>query len=149
MFGIETGLDSNARKNRSGHIMENHVKGIFNAHGVPFQQEVYSSSLKELSCLGVDLKRFDFVIETADKTYLVEVNFYGGGGSKLNEVARAYTEIAEKINGLPKYEFVWITDGKGWCSARNKLEAAYNSIPCVYNLTTITDFIKRIKDFEQ
>ncbi len=145
VFGIETGLDSNARKNRSGHIMEDRVRDIFTAHGVPFQQEVYSSSIEALSCLGVDLKRFDFVIETPAKTYLIEVNFYGSGGSKLNEVARAYTEIAEKINALPQYEFVWITDGKGWNSAKNKLEAAYSSIPSVYNLTTITDFIERVK----
>lgn len=145
VFGIETGLDSNARKNRSGKIMEKRVRDIFVAAGIEFQQEVYSSSIKELSCLGVDLKRFDFVIETPRKTYLIEVNFYGSGGSKLNEVARSYTEIAEKINALSRYEFVWITDGQGWNSARNKLEAAYSSIPSVYNLTSISSFIYQVQ----
>lgn len=145
VFGIETGLDSNARKNRSGKIMEKRVRDILVAAGIEFRQEVYSSSIKELSCLGVDLKRFDFVIETPRKTYLIEVNFYGSGGSKLNEVARSYTEIAEKINTLSRYEFVWITDGQGWNSARNKLEAAYSSIPSVYNLTSISSFIYQVQ----
>ena len=146
VFGIETGLDSNARKNRSGRIMEKRVRDIFKAEGIKFRSEVYSSSIKSLSCLGVDLKRFDFVVETSRKTYLIEVNFYGSGGSKLNEVARSYTEIAEKINSLAPYEFVWITDGKGWNKAKNKLEEAYRSIPSIYNLTSISHFIRRIQE---
>ena len=91
--------------------------------------------------LGDDEKRFDFVIETSDKTYLIEVNFYSGGGSKLNEVARSYSYIAPKINSVPGFEFIWITDGIGWKSAKNKLQEAYNIIPSIYNLTNITEFI--------
>ena len=98
-----------------------------------------------MKCLGEDLKRFDFVITTSVKTYLIEVNFYSGGGSKLNEVARSYSELAPKINQFPNYEFIWITDGVGWKSARNKLEEAYYAIPGIYNLTTITDFIDKVK----
>lgn len=145
VFGIETGLDTNARKNRSGHIMENTVAKIFQEHNIKFRQEVYSSEFPALSVLGTDEKRFDFYIETATKKYLIEVNFYSGGGSKLNEVARAYTELAPKINSLKGFEFVWITDGIGWKSARNKLEEAYNTIPSVYNLTNISSFIESIK----
>ena len=88
---------------------------------------------------------FDFVIVASGKTYLIEVNFYSGGGSKLNEVARSYTEIAPKVNGVPNFEFVWITDGIGWNSARNKLEEAFAAIPSIYNLTTISEFISKIK----
>ena len=84
-------------------------------------------------------------IETRSKKYLIEVNFYSGGGSKLNEVARAYTELAPKVNSVEGYEFVWITDGIGWKSARNKLEEAYNTIPSVYNLTNVTAFIESLK----
>ncbi|MBQ9678998.1 MAG: type II restriction endonuclease [Prevotella sp.] len=145
VFGIETGLDTNARKNRSGHIMENAVAKIFQENNIKFRQEVYSSEFPALSVLGTDEKRFDFYIETATKKYLIEVNFYSGGGSKLNEVARAYTELAPKINSLKGFEFVWITDGIGWKSARNKLEEAYNTIPSVYNLTNISSFIDCIK----
>ena len=110
VFGIETGLDTNARKNRSGHIMENTVARIFKDNSVAFRQEVYSSEFPELSVLGTDEKRFDFYINTAKKKYLIEVNFYSGGGSKLNEVARAYTELAPKVNSVAGFEFVSYTE---------------------------------------
>lgn len=146
VFGVETGLDTNARKNRSGHLMEEQVASIFDKAGVKYRQEVYSSEYPELAVLGEDKKRFDFVIETSSTKYLIEVNFYSGGGSKLNEVARAYSELSPKINSVNGFEFVWITDGKGWESAQNKLEEAFYAIPNVYNLTTIYDFLEQIKE---
>jgi len=146
VFGIETGLDTNARKNRSGHIMENTVAQIFKDNNIKYRQEIYSSEWQTITdVLGDDEKRFDFVIETETKTYLIEVNFYSGGGSKLNEVARSYSDIAPKINTVKGFEFVWITDGIGWKSAKNKLQEAYSIIPRVYNLTDINDFIKELK----
>lgn len=146
VFGVETGLDTNARKNRSGHLMESQVAAILNKAGIKYLQEVYSTEYPELAVLGEDKKRFDFVIETSANKYLIEVNFYSGGGSKLNEVARAYSELSPKINAVDGFEFVWITDGKGWMSARNKLEEAFYAIPHVYNLTTINDFLKQVKE---
>lgn len=146
VFGIETGLDSNARKNRSGHVMEGMVARILDKNGVRYRQEVYSSEWSEITkVLGDDEKRFDFVIQTPKKTYLIEVNFYSGGGSKLNEVARSYSDIAPKINSVPGFEFVWITDGIGWKSAKNKLQEAYSIIPSIYNLTSIKYFIQEVK----
>ena len=146
VFGIETGLDSNARKNRSGHVMEGMVARILDKNGVRYRQEVYSSEWSEITkVLGDDEKRFDFVIQTPKKTYLIEVNFYSGGGSKLNEVARSYSDIAPKINSVPGFDFVWITDGIGWKSAKNKLQEAYSIIPSIYNLTSIKDFIQEVK----
>lgn len=146
VFGIETGLDSNARKNRSGHVMEGMVASILKKNGIKFRQEVYSTEWSNLQrVLGDDEKRFDFVIQTPKKTYLIEVNFYSGGGSKLNEVARSYSDIAPKINSVPGFEFVWITDGIGWKSAKNKLQEAYSIIPSIYNLTSIKDFIQEVK----
>lgn len=145
VFGVETGLDTNARKNRSGDIMGNKVAGLFTDGGVDFRREVNSTEFEALECLGEDRKRFDFLVETAVTKYLIEVNFYSGGGSKLNEVARSYSELAPKINRVPGFEFVWITDGIGWRSARNKLEEAFYTIPEVYNLTTIGDFIAKVK----
>ena len=143
VFGIETGLDTNARKNRSGHIMEGMVAELFERRGIAYRQEVYSSEWPAITkVLGDDEKRFDFVVETQEKTFLIEVNFYSGGGSKLNEVARSYSDIAPKINAVDGFEFVWITDGIGWKSARNKLQEAYNIIPRIYNLTDIDSFIE-------
>lgn len=147
VFGIETGLDSNARKNRSGHVMESMVAGILQNNNIKFRQEVYSSEWPDLQkVLGDDEKRFDFVIQTPRKTYLIEVNFYSSGGSKLNEVARSYSDIAPKINSVVGFEFVWITDGIGWKSAKNKLQEAYSIIPRIYNLTSLIDFINEVKD---
>ena len=145
VFGVETGLDTNARKNRSGEITETLVARIFDNAGISYREQVSSKEFPAISAvLGADQKVFDFAITSQGKTYLIEVNFYSGGGSKLNEVARSYTDVAPKVNGVPGFEFVWITDGEGWNSARNKLEEAFAAIPSIYNLTTISEFISRI-----
>lgn len=146
VFGVEVGLDSNARKNRGGHIMEDIVANFFDKSGINYEKEVYYTEFPEIvKALGADKKRFDFVIRGKNKIYLIEANFYSGGGSKLNEVARSYTELAPKINAVPGFEFVWITDGVGWESARNKLEEAFLHIPSIYNLTNIQEFISIVK----
>jgi type II restriction enzyme len=145
VFGIETGLDTNARKKRSGEITEKLVARIFDNARIKYRQQVSSKEFPAISeVLGVDQKVFDFTITVKNKTYLIEVNFYSGGGSKLNEVARSYTDVAPKVNSVPGFEFVWITDGEGWNSAKNKLEEAFAAIPKIYNLTTISDFISLI-----
>ena len=147
VFGVETGLDSNARKNRSGFIMEKRVAGLFDDAGIEYREQESSKKHPEVEAvLGVDEKRFDFVVKTSRKTYLMEVNFYSGGGSKLNETARSYTDIGPKVNSVEGYEFVWITDGQGWFSARNKLQEAFDAIPGIYNLTSIAQFIKQLKE---
>lgn len=126
--------------------MEGMVASILKKNGIKFRQEVYSTEWSNLQrVLGDDEKRFDFVIQTPKKTYLIEVNFYSGGGSKLNEVARSYSDIAPKINSVPGFEFVWITDGIGWKSAKNKLQEAYSIIPSIYNLTSIKEFLQKVK----
>ena len=144
VFGVEVGLDTNARKNRGGENMSKAVSLLFDNANILYKKEVNSSEFIDITSLGTDLKRFDFVIKTQTKIYLIETNFYNGGGSKLNEVARAYSEVALKINKYPNYEFVWITDGQGWKSAKNKLEQAFSIIPSVYNLTTLDNFISKI-----
>lgn len=146
VFGIEVGLDTNARKNRGGDNMSKAVSLIFDKAGVFYKKEVNNTIFPEIISLGADVKRFDFVIKTKKKTYLIETNYYNGGGSKLNETARAYSDVAPKINQYKDYEFVWITDGQGWFSAKNKLEEAYNIIPSLYNLITLENFIKKIQE---
>ena len=148
VFGIEVGLDTNARKNRGGDNMSKAVSLLFDREGIYYKKEVNSTLFLDIESLGVDVKRFDFVIKTKKKTYLIETNFYNTGGSKLNEVARAYSEVAPKINQYENYEFVWITDGQGWLSAKNKLEEAYNTIPSIYNLTTLSEFVEKVKKEE-
>lgn len=147
VFGVETGLDSNARKNRSGKIMEHLVAESFRQAGIAFSEQESSKKHPAVAAvMGKDIKRFDFVVKTPSKTYLMEVNFYSGGGSKLNEVARSYTEIAPKVNSIPGYEFVWITDGSGWYEAKNKLQEAFDAIPSIYNTTTLSELIALLKN---
>ncbi len=140
VFGIEVGLDTHARKNRGGKVMEKIVEDLFKTNNIPFEDEVFV----EIEALGVDKKRYDFVVRTKQKTYLIEVNYYSGGGSKLNETARSYSELATNINNKD-FEFVWITDGFGWKLARNKLEEAYSKIPHVYNLHTFDRFVEKLR----
>lgn len=145
VFGIEVGLDTNARKNRGGENMSKAVSLFFDKAKVSYKKEVSNTVFPEILSLGADVKRFDFVIKTKKKTYLIETNFYNGGGSKLNETARSYSDVAPKINQYENYEFVWITDGQGWFSAKNKLEEAYSIIPSMYNLFTLQVFIQKVK----
>lgn len=146
VFGIEVGLDTNARKNRGGDNMSKAVSLIFDNANVFYKKEVSNTIYPEIIGFGADVKRFDFVIKTNVKTYLIETNFYNGGGSKLNETARSYSIVAPKINQYEKYEFVWITDGQGWHSAKNKLEEAFIIIPHLYNLTTLNLFVEKVKN---
>ncbi|MFA9486345.1 MULTISPECIES: type II restriction endonuclease [unclassified Moraxella] len=144
VFGIEVGLDTNARKNRGGDNMSKAVQYLFDNSDIYYKKEVRNTIFLEIESLGADVKQFDFVIKTNAKTYVIETNYYNSGGSKLNEVARAYTDVAPKINQYSSYEFVWITDGQGWYSAKNKLQEAYIQIPAVYNLSTLPNFIEKI-----
>lgn len=147
VFGIEVGLDSNARKNRVGKIMEQTIRTHLMYYQIKFKEQISCKKLPTAlsNALGKDIKVFDFLIRTKKNTYLIETNFYNGGGSKLNEVSRAYMRTNEAIEQVDSYKFVWITDGAGWLSAKNKLQEAYNQIEHVYNLQTLGDFINRIR----
>ncbi len=144
--GIETGLDSNARKNRGGHQMENLVLHFIKATGVEWYKEMYLSEverkwnvdLSNISAEGNTEKRWDYVVKTPETIFLIETNFYTGGGSKLNEVARSYKMITEESQDIPNVRFMWITDGiKGWRTARNNLQETFNILPDLYNITDL------------
>ncbi|HAX04025.1 MAG: restriction endonuclease [Tenericutes bacterium GWC2_34_14] len=147
--GVEVGLDSNARKNRTGKAMENFVENYLVKLGF-IKNKTYFSQMtaKEINRLfGVDLsnlngeekadKRFDFVVKTPDLVYAIEVNFYGGGGSKLNETARSYKMIASESQNIQGFRFIWITDGQGWYSARYNLEETFNTLEDLYNINDL------------
>ncbi|HDZ4965057.1 TPA: type II restriction endonuclease [Campylobacter jejuni] len=146
VFGIEVGLDTNARKNRSGNIMETQLKEIFTLHCLKFEEQINIKNFPELhNVFGQDIKKFDFAIFTPNKTYCIECNFYTSNGSKLNEVSRSYQELALKFDSLSQYEFIWITDGHGWLNAKSKLAEAYEKVE-IYNLSNINDFILKVKN---
>lgn len=146
VFGVEVGLDSNARKNRSGKAMERTLANIFQQAKLNYKEQVSIDDFINLKqTFGTDIKKFDFVICNPTKTYFVECNFYTSGGSKLNETARSYEELALRFDKCSGAEFIWITDGKGWLKAKNKLEQAYKSIE-IYNLSNIENFILKVKN---
>ncbi len=145
VFGVEVGLDSNARKNRNGKVMENHLSGLFTNAQLNFKEQVEIREFEDLcQAFGDDIKKFDFVVCGKDKTYFIEANFYTISGSKLNEVARSYQELALKFEAFPNYEFIWITDGIGWLDAKSKLQEAYKSVE-IYNLSNVNDFISKVQ----
>ena len=147
--GVETGLDSNGRKNRGGHLMEDLIeKNIIGAgfiKGTNYFKEMRTSEIERM--WGIDLsavsnngktdKRLDFVVKTDSMIYGIEANFYTGGGSKLNETARSYKNIAVESSNLLDFTFVWFTDGKGWKSARHNLEETFEVMEHVYNIDDI------------
>jgi type II restriction enzyme len=144
--GVETGLDSNGRKNRGGHLMENLVESYLQKAGLE-KNETYFKEIKtgeieerwglDLSALsnqGKTVKKFDFVVKTPIKVFGIETNFYSSSGSKLNETARSYKTIATETNEIEGFSFVWFTDGKGWLSAKNNLEETFDIMEHIYNI---------------
>jgi type II restriction enzyme len=142
VMGVETGLDSNGRKNRGGHQMENLVERMIKRTGAEYYKEMYLSEIEEkwhvdlstISAQGTTEKRFDYVVKTPSTIFLIETNFYTSGGSKLNEVARSYKMIAEETSKLSGIAFVWLTDGKGWKSARHNLEETFDVMDYIFNI---------------
>lgn len=142
--GVETGLDSNGRKNRGGHLMENLVEHYIQqagfSKGETYFKEMYIHEITEkwgidlsaISNQGKTEKRFDYVVKTPENLYVIETNFYTGGGSKLNETARSYKTLATEIAPLPHVHFVWFTDGKGWVSARHNLEETFDILDTIF-----------------
>lgn len=142
--GIETGLDSNGRKNRGGHLMEDLVESYIQKAGfqknINYFKEMYVSEISKkwkvdlsaVSHKGKVEKRFDFVVKTNKQIYVVEANFYGSSGSKLNETARSYKTLSTEIDTIDGVTFVWFTDGKGWINARNNLEETFDIMEHIY-----------------
>ena len=146
VLGVEVGLDSNARKNRGGHLMENLVESYIVKAGykenVNYFKEMYLSDIEKkwnldlsvMSGNNTSTKRFDFVIKTDKQVYVIEANFYSSSGSKLNETARSYKMLAEESKLVKGVTFIWITDGIGWFDAKNNLEETFNELDTLYNL---------------
>ncbi len=149
--GIEVGLDSNGRKNRGGHQMENLVEKFLIEAGVTYHKEIYLSEVEKMfgldlsaiSAEGTSTKRFDFVVESAKKIFGIETNFYASGGSKLNETARSYKMIAEEAKNIGGFKFVWITDGGGWQKAKKNLKETFLVLDTLYNIQDLEDGIFR------
>ena len=153
VLGIEVGLDSNGRKNRGGHLMENLVESYIIKAGykkdVDYFKEIYlkdiekkwNLDLSEMSGHNTSTKRFDFVIKTDKQVYVIETNFYSSGGSKLNETARSYKMLAQESKKVDGVTFMWFTDGTGWNSAKKNLEETFNELEIMYNINDLENGI--------
>lgn len=151
--GVETGLDSNGRKNRGGHLMEDLVESFIQKAGYKknetYFKEMYIHAITDkwgidlsaISNSGKSEKRFDFVIKTSNKIYGIETNFYASGGSKLNETARSYKQIAQEVDTIDRFTFIWFTDGSGWKSARHNLEETFDVMETIYNIKDLENGI--------
>ena len=155
VLGVECGLNSNARKNRGGHLMEDAVEKFIQKAGFKknetYFKEMYLQDIEEkwkldmsfISNQNQSTKRFDFVIKTDKCIYGIETNFYASGGSKLNETARSYKMIAEEAEKVVGFEFVWFTDGIGWISARNNLKETFDNMEHIYNIADMKNRIMK------
>ena len=153
--GVETGLDSNGRKNRGGHQMEDLVESYIQKAGfkrdVTYFKEMYVSEvsrkwnidLSAVSNQGKMEKRWDFVVKTDNCIYLIETNFYGSGGSKLNETARSYKTIATEMKNVKGAKFIWFTDGAGCKSASRNLEETFDIFDDIYSINDMQNGIMK------
>ena len=153
LLGVEVGLDSNGRKNRGGHLMENLVESYIIKAGYTkdknYFKEMYTSEIEEkfnidLSILKGEIKatkRWDYVIKTDNQIYVIETNFYATQGSKLNETARSYELIANKIKQIDGLTFIWITDGTGWNHAKLPLNETFNVLETMYSIDDLDNDI--------
>lgn len=153
VLGVEAGLNSNGRKNRGGHLMEDLVESYILKAGFiknkTYFKEMYLSDLEKIT--GLDLsslsnsgsteKRFDFVIISQKNVYACECNFYASGGSKLNETARSYKTLSMESRNIPGFKFVWFTDGLGWSSAKNNLKETFDVLETMYCIKDLEDGI--------
>ena len=153
VLGVESGLNSNARKNRGGHLMEDLVENLIQKAGfvknetyfkemdLRLIEEKWKLDMSFISNQKQATKRFDFVIKTDSCIYGIETNFYAASGSKLNETARSYKMISEESKRIEGFEFVWFTDGTGWISARNNLKETFDNMEHIYNINDLKNGI--------
>lgn len=143
MIGIEAGLDSNGRKNRGGHAMEDIVETFVadacRKKGYKYLKEANAEKIKaELGrTVPVDKssRRYDFVIDNKKELFLIETNFYGGGGSKLKSTAGEYRNLYDVLKN--KHKFIWITDGIGWKKTAKPLRETFEHNDYLFNLNML------------
>lgn len=155
--GVEVGLDTNARKNRTGKLMEKIVETFVAESCLKNNAKYITQATKKAikKEWGIEIKidrserKIDFAILTNKKNLIfIETNFYGGGGSKLKSTAGEYITMS-KFWQKQGIEFVWITDGKGWLQTLKPLEEFFEQNTNLLNLNMLksgclNEIIKRI-----
>ncbi|MCG6553019.1 MAG: type II restriction endonuclease [Candidatus Magnetominusculus sp. LBB02] len=147
MIGVEAGLDSNGRKNRGGHAMED-IVGAFimdlcSKKNLRYLKESNAAKIKKEFGYDVPVdkssRRYDYVIDNGKELFIVETNFYGGGGSKLKSTAGEYRNLFDVFDG--KFKFIWITDGLGWRNTKRPLRETFDYSDYIFNLAMLENGI--------
>jgi len=145
-FGIEVGMDTNGRKNRTGQMMENIVEKIIQKfvkhYDLEYIPQATQKKIKEKWNFNIEIDKtnriFDFALfeRSNNKIFIIETNFYGGGGSKLKATAGEYQYL---FNFLKKQniDLIWITDGLGWKTTIKSLHETFLNNAYVINLEMI------------
>jgi len=153
VLGVEVGMDTNGRKCRTGDAMKDLVEEYLKKQGLvkgeTYFEEMYLSAIERkwdidlsgISNTGKTEMRFNFVVKKDKTIYAIETNFYSGQGSKLNETARTYKTLALETKGIKNMVFVWLTDGKGWKSARHGLEEVFDIMEHIYCIKELEEGI--------
>lgn len=151
VFGVEVGLNSNARKNRTGTLMEKIVENFLvnfcqNHSNFKFidqatQDKIYNSFGYQIK-IDKNSRRFDFALynQESKKLFVFEVNFYSGGGSKLKATAGEYKELHTWMKSQ-NVDLIWVTDGAGWKTALRPLEETFAHNDYVINLEMLKNNI--------
>lgn len=138
IYGVEVGLDTNARKNRNGKFVEKKLSEyLYNYFSDMKYINIYEQKQIQniIDILNIKIsypkihKKFDFIIvNTVNKrVLLLESSFYNAAGSKISETSRSYYDIFKKIEEYSSIKFVWIADGLGMKTIRKDIENKYEN----------------------
>lgn len=147
-IGLEVGIGTNGRKNRSGKLMEDivewYIASITIPNNLPYIRQASSTRIK--SQWGVELpidkssRQYDYAVLKDNKLVLIEANFFSGGGSKLKSVAGEFISLDNFLRDKPIIDsFIWITDGVGWNTAKRPLRETFINNDFVFNTRLIAD----------
>ena len=145
-LGIEVGMDTNARKNRTGTSMERIVeviiKNFSSENDLEYISQATQKKIKDEWNFEIQIDKsnriFDFAVyeKNSNKLYLIETNYYGGGGSKLKSTAGEYQYLFDFLKSQ-NIHLIWITDGLGWNTTKKGLFETFIHNDYVFNLELV------------
>ena len=151
VLGVEVGIQTNARKNRTGKLMEaiveNFILKTCNQIKADYLPQATKQKIKEAWDIDIHIeksnRKIDFAIFHKQKLFFIETNFYAGGGSKLKSTAGEYISMAQFWQ-QQDIEFIWVTDGYGWKNTLKPLREYFDKGYFLLNLEMLKKYLTRI-----
>jgi len=140
ILGVEVGLDTNARKNRSGEAMEKLLTPLLKSVANEMNCRIIpQTKFGAVQLLGGTVppelanRKADFIIYSGKKFVNIEANYFSGAGSKPEEIVDSYIN---RRNELVKnhWDFIWITDGDVWRTSESQIVKAFNGLDYIFNI---------------